>query len=165
MIIDNQTIEKVEGIITKQDFYSDHHQKIFNIILKLNKKTAIDIITLCDVLRGMNQLDTVGGTAYIASLVDDIPSAANIEYYAHIVKENSLRRQLLSKAYEVIDIAYSTDDNINNCIDKAQKEILSINPFLESGFIKSSREVVETTFKEIEERYETRGVIITDCAV
>jgi replicative DNA helicase len=159
MILDNQTIEKVEDIITGQDFYFDAHRKLFNIIVKSNKKTVIDILTLSDLLRSLGQLDAIGGMAYIASLVDDIPSAANIEYYAQIVKENSLRRQLLSKAYEIIESVYSNEGDVNECIEKAQKNILSVAPTLSSGFIKSAREVVKTTFAEIEERYETRGLV------
>jgi replicative DNA helicase len=159
MIIDNQTIEKVDGLITGQDFYIEAHRKVFNIITRMNKKTVIDIITLSDTLRNLKQLDAIGGESYIARLVDDIPSAANIEHYAQIVKENSLRRQLLSKAYEIIESVHSPEGDVNSCIENSQKLILSVNPGLNSGIIKSAREVALKTFEEIELRSKTEGLV------
>ncbi|MDD4390231.1 MAG: replicative DNA helicase [Eubacteriales bacterium] len=159
MILDNSMIEKIDGIITQDDFYLESSRRIFNSILIAKKTGIADIITVCNILRDAGQLDHVGGMLFISDLVDNIPSAANIVYYANIVKENSIRRNLLNSAYEITNMAFSTQEPISEIIEKSQKNIMSINPITGRSNILPARELVKKTFQEIEFRNKKGGMI------
>lgn len=156
ILMDNQTIELIEDIINFEDFYLEAHKRIFQAIIKNHKTTAIDIVTIGALLG--DELKKVGGITFIASLVDDIPSAANIVYYAEIVKENALRRRLLDSAYQITELVYGSDP-VNEVIEKSQKSVLAINPISQGETIKSAREVAKTTFEQIETRNKKGGLI------
>ena len=159
MLLDNQVIDSIEGIIRNSDFYIQAHKTIFDAIEKNYKTKAIDLITLCGILNDTGKLDACGGQAYIASLVDDIPYAGNIVHYAGMIKEVSLRRQLITRAYLISEIAYDTSVSINTSIENAQKSILAVNPILNSNIIKSARDVVKTTFSQIEIQSKNEGLL------
>jgi len=158
MIMDDSMIQSIDGLITADDFYREANKKIFKAIEKSHKTGPVDIILLCDVLRDAGQLDSVGGMAHVSSLVDDIPSAANIVYYAGIVKENSVRRKLLATAYEITTMAFSTD-KITDIIEKSQKNIMAISPSSGSDSLLSAKEIAQKTVKEIESRNKS-GLIV-----
>src|SRR5574341_1670211 len=95
ILIENQAINRAQEILRQGDFYRDHHRKIYKVMEVLSERaTAIDEITLKEELSRMGELDSVGGPAYISSLADSVPSSHHVEYYARIVKEKSILRQL-----------------------------------------------------------------------
>jgi replicative DNA helicase len=158
MILDNSTIQMVDGLITAEDFYHEPCKKIFKAIEK-NHKKPIDILILCDILRESGQLDSCGGVSVIAELPDNIPSAANIVYYANIVKENSVRRRLLEAAYEITNMAFAVQEPLVEIIDKSQKQIMAINPVSGGSNISTAKEIAKQTFTEIEARSKS-GLIV-----
>ena len=110
------------------DFYSEAHRKIFNVISDLSEKNEpIDLITLSNALKDKNLLDSVGGTTYLASLVDNVPSAANVANYAKIVKEKAILRGLIGSATEIIDSCYETGSDVDEVLDKAEHSIFEIS--------------------------------------
>lgn len=159
MILDNSVIAEIDGLIRYDDFYLESSKHIFKAINNARKLGIADIITVCDCLRDAGQLDSCGGMLGISELVDNIPSAANIVYYANIVKENSVRRDLLSAAYEITNLAYAAQEPIAEIIEKSQKQIMAINPVSEKGNIFSAKEIARKTFTEIETRNK-RGLLV-----
>ena len=156
MLLDNQVIDSIDGIINHDDFYLEANKRIFKAIIQNYKQTPIDFITAA-ALFSAEELKNIGGKLYLCDLVDNVPSAANIIYYANIVKEFSLRRKLLEAAYEITELAHGTE-SINDTIDKSQKSILAINPLSKGDVIKSAKEVVKVTLATIEERHEKGGL-------
>lgn len=159
MLLDNQVIDSIEGIVNENDFYLTAHKVIFTAINNSYKTKIVDFITLCGILKDIGKLESCGGQVFVASLVDNIPSAANIVHYAEIVRENSLRRQLLSRAYIISEAAYDTTVPINSSIESAQKSILAVNPVLNNNIIKTAKSVVKETFNQIEERSKNNGLV------
>ena len=157
MLMDNQTINLIEDIIGFEDFYLESHKRIFKAIIKNYKTTAIDFITLAGLFTP-EELKNIGGKVYLSDLVDNIPSAANIIHYAKIVKENSLRRKLLDSAYQITELAYSSDD-LKDVIEKSQKSVMAINIISTGETIKSAKEVAKTTFEQIETRNKKGGLV------
>src|SRR3990167_3385198 len=91
MIIDDEAIGLTIEIIDEFCFYDSAHQKIFATVISLyNNHKNVDLITLSDRLKSENALETVGGVSYLTQLIDSVPTAANVEHYAHIVKEKSI---------------------------------------------------------------------------
>jgi replicative DNA helicase len=127
ILLENEAINKIIEHITGDDFYRESHRKIFLSMLELfEKKEPIDLITLTDVLKKKNHLEDVGGSAYLSSLVDNIPTAANIAYYAKIVREKSLLRNLIGTATEIATRGYEDSEDVEDILDDAERSIFEI---------------------------------------
>src|SRR5512137_1036765 len=113
VLLENSAINRVLEVLSAGDFYNEAHRKIFNVIVELSEKNEpVDLITLSNALKDKNILDSVGGTTYLASLVDNVPSAANVANYAKIVKEKSILRGLISSATDIIGSCYETGSDV-----------------------------------------------------
>src|SRR5512137_1279182 len=88
ILLDNEAINRVLEILTPEDLYRESHRKILRAMIDLNERgEPCDLITLTAILKQKGELEGVGGAAYLATLVDFVPTAANIHYYSRIVKE------------------------------------------------------------------------------
>ena len=96
ILVHNDAFNTAAQVIDGRDFYRDAHRRIFDRMVTLSERgEAIDFVTLKEELSRGGDLEDVGGPAYIASLVDGVPRATNIEYYARIVKEKATLRNLI----------------------------------------------------------------------
>src|SRR5262245_2107671 len=96
MLRDNAVIGDVLQVLRPENFYADAHQKIFQAIVALyDKAIPADLVTLADCLRDRKQIEDVGGPSYVAELWDAAPTAANVAYYARIVRDRSIERSLI----------------------------------------------------------------------
>jgi len=109
------------------DFYQPAHQSIFEAITSLyNTNQAIDAVTVTEALRRSGDLDKVGGVSYLTRLVDLVPTAGNVDYYARIVEEHSVRRNLIRAGSVVGDVAFSVDQELPAVLDKAEQTVLAV---------------------------------------
>ena len=100
ILLDNEAINRVLELLTPEDFYRETHRKIFRAMIELSDRTEpVDLITLSDFLKARGELDAVGGASYLASLADLVPTAANISYYARIVREKAILRHQIGRAH------------------------------------------------------------------
>ncbi len=128
IMIEKEAIIQVSDILKPEDFYRGNHQKIFKTMLELFQTgEAIDILTLSSRLKEKEVLEDIGGMAYLSSLVAEVPSAANVVYYANLVKEKSVLRSLLSAAVKIDSLVFSADEPVEQIIDKVQQEIFKIS--------------------------------------
>ncbi|HEY5685545.1 MAG TPA: replicative DNA helicase [Acidimicrobiia bacterium] len=119
----NEVMDK----LVPDDFYVPAHQSIYRAIQSLfNANQAIDAITVSEELRRTNDLEGIGGVAYVTRLIDVVPSAANVEYYAGLVEEYSQRRSLIRAGSSVHDLAFRLDDEISTVLDRAEQTVLSV---------------------------------------
>jgi replicative DNA helicase len=119
----NEVMDKLDP----DDFYVPAHQAIYRAIQSLyNGNQAIDAITVSEELRRTNELEAVGGVAYVTRLIDVVPSAANVEYYTGLVEEYSQRRHLIRAGSTVHDLAFRLDDEIATVLDRAEQTVLSV---------------------------------------
>ncbi|NLO80013.1 MAG: replicative DNA helicase [Xanthomonadaceae bacterium] len=103
LMLDNRAWEQVADILSEEDFYRRDHRILFRAIKQLAEaEQPIDVVTLSELLREQDQLDDVGGLAYLGALARDTPSAANIRAYADIVRERSVLRQLIQVGTEIV---------------------------------------------------------------
>ncbi len=160
ILLDNHAINSVIEIIDTTDFYSEAHKKIFSAIIDLSERSEpSDLITLSNLLRDKKQIDTIGGVAYLASLVDNVPSAAHIAYYAKIVKEKSILRRLIGVSTEILTKSYESSSNVNDVLDDAENAIFQIteNKIKPSFF--PLKDLIKDSFKTIEQLYEKKALI------
>ncbi len=152
ILIDNEALHKVLEIIGPDDFYRDNHRKIFLTFLELfEKNTPLDIITVTELLQKTGKLTEVGGATYIASLVDSVPTTANITHYAKIVKEKSILRNLITRATDIANLGFEASEDIEEILDKAEENIFSITQQRIQTAYYPIREIIKETFKTIEQ--------------
>ena len=160
ILLDNQALNPVLEILDQSDFYSDAHRKIFTAILELsNRSEPADLITLSNIMKDQKKLDQVGGVSYLASLVDNVGSAANIAYYAKIVKEKSILRRLIGTATEIINSSYETATDVDQILDQAEHAIFDISENKIRPSFSPIREVIKDSFKNIERLYANKELI------
>ncbi len=160
ILLENGTINAALEILRKDDFYSEAHRKIFSMVVELSEKNEpVDLITLSNALKDRNQLDSVGGTSYLASLVDNVPSAANVANYSKIVKEKAILRGLIGSATEIINSCYETGSDVDQVLDKAEHRIFEISENKVRPSFYAMRDIIKTSFKSIENLFNRKELI------
>ncbi|MBI2082630.1 MAG: replicative DNA helicase [Deltaproteobacteria bacterium] len=160
IMIDNEAIHRVVEIVTPDDFYRETHRKVFRCMLELSEEgEPIDLITVCERMRGEGTLEDAGGAAFLSMLVDSIPTAANIESYARIIREKSILRKLVQKATEIVTKGYSLTGNIEEYLDNAEKEIFEIAQRRVRQSFFPIKDIVKESFRTIEQLYEKKELI------
>jgi replicative DNA helicase len=160
ILIENEAINKVTEILNADDFYRDAHHKIFNALIDLSERDEpADLITLTNELRKKDQLDAIGGASYLASLIDSVPTAANIEYYAKIVKEKAILRKLIETSTEIITQSYQDRGDVEGFLDEAEKAIFEISERRVKPSFYPIRDIVKESFKTLERLYEKKELV------
>jgi len=127
MLIDKNAIVRAIEILRPDSFYRDAHRFIYETILDLfDKGEPIDLVTVTETLRKNNKLDGVGGSVYVADLINSVPTAANVEYYARIVEEKATLRRLIEAGTEIVKDSFGEPDDVDRILDHAEKIIFDI---------------------------------------
>ena len=155
VFLDPDTVVGALEFIEAKDFYRRGHQLIFQTMLDLNNNNeAIDIVTITNALESKNQLEDVGGMAYLAELAVTVPTAANMEHYAKIVEQKSILRNLIRTATEIVTKGDEEGDELAAILDEAERSILEVSEKRSrSGFLSIS-EVLNTSIARIDELYQ-----------
>ena len=160
ILIENEAINRVTEILDPDDFYRDAHRKIFNALINLSERDEpADLITLTNELRKIDQLDSIGGASYLTSLIDSVPTAANIEYYAKIVKEKATLRKLIQTSTEIITQSYEDRGDVEMFLDEAERAIFEISEKRVRPSFYSIREIVKDSFTTIERLFQKKELV------
>mgnify|MGYP001561920113 CR=1 FL=1 len=160
ILIENEAINRVTEILDADDFYRDAHRKIFNALITLSERDEpADLITLTNELRKIDHLDSIGGASYLASLIDSVPTAANIEYYAKIVKEKAILRKLIQTSTEIITQSYEDRGDVEGFLDEAERSIFEISEKRVRPSFYSIRDIVKESFKTIERLFQKKELV------
>ncbi|MHC4203760.1 MAG: replicative DNA helicase [Planctomycetota bacterium] len=158
MLIDPECIGDVVEIVERDAFYRIEHRHIFEALISLyekNKGVGIDAVLLRDELIKSNRLEEVGGVEYIAKILDSVPSSANVAYYAGIVKDKMLLRELIATAGAILDNAYNQTGEPHEALDEAEQRIFAITDRNISGSASALKDLVVRSFELIENRQGT----------
>jgi replicative DNA helicase len=154
MLLDKEALLRVLDILQPEDFYRDNHRIIFESIAELfEEDQACDIVTLVAKLRQKNQLEAVGGIDYLTQLVNIVPTAANAEYYAHIVEEKSIFRSVINLCTRIIRESYDADLDAKELLDRAQNWILQLSQKKIRYDFVPLKVIINEAFDRIEELY------------
>jgi replicative DNA helicase len=150
ILVDQDSLIKVVDMIEADDFYDKSNSVIYEAITDLfNKRTTIDIITISTLLSDKDQLEQVGGTAYIASLADEVPTATHIYQYAMIVKKKATLRKLLKAGHGITSLGYEEAEDIEDLLEKAEKSLFSVSQtFVKDKFV-HIKDVLTSTYEKI----------------
>lgn len=127
ILLDNAALNKAVELITDEDFYRGAHRGVYQAMVELlERNEVVDQVTLTEFLKTKGQLDSVGGAAYVAELVQAVPSASNIRYHCKIVREKALLRGLIRTATEIVTRGYEETGQTDNLLEYAEREIFRL---------------------------------------
>ena len=160
ILLHNDAFNLAAELIDSGDFFRDAHRRIFDKMVKLvERRDAIDLVTLKDELNRSGELDEVGGPAYIAALVDGVPRATNVEHYAKIVKEKATLRNLIFSANKILSAAYDAEEEADLILDRAEHAIFAIaDDKIRDGFV-SLGQLAASSLEKLEQLHSKRDLI------
>ncbi len=160
IIIDPEAIVQVADFLHSDDFYRDAHRTIYEVILQLyEQREPADFITICDELERRNKLEEVGGASYITSLINQVPTSGNVEYYGRIVERTSILRRLIHAAGQIAAIAYEEGD-ADVALDRAEQLIFNISQRHARTDFSLLRDILSEYMNKLDQLHERRGTIV-----
>lgn len=160
LLIDKEAIWRVVDIMEAKDFYKGTHRTIYEAVLELvARREAIDVLSVTNRLKEKNQLDEIGGTAYLTSIVNTVPTASNASYYARLVHRKRIHRDLIEASHRIAELGYKEEENIETLLDDAEKTIFSVaQSSLAQEFLPVSRSLDEA-WQRIEKLHAGDGAL------
>jgi replicative DNA helicase len=157
LMLDKDAIIKIENMLTPEDFYKNRHAEIFGAMLDLYRhQEPIDMLSLTNKLEEKNKLEEIGGSSYLATLVNSVPSAANVVYYAKIIQKKSTLRRLISTAGQVLTLGYEENEEVDKLLDEAEKLIFGISQkYLNQSFL-HIKPILQETFDRIDRLHQNK---------
>lgn len=160
ILLENSTLLDVLEILTPDDFYRTAHQRIFAAIeILFRKAEPVDLITLTNALREANQLEEIGGAAYLARLVDTVPSAINVSHYARIVRDKAALRRLIAKAGEITQRCFEDAGEFDQVLDFAEGAIFEISENKHRAAFHPLSKIIDINIDALEKRQENRALV------
>jgi replicative DNA helicase len=158
MIMDNDKISDVADILEPDDFYRDQNKTIYSAIITLNsQRIPADMVEIADQLTKAGQFDAIGGYEYLQKMCSMVPTTENAVHYASLVQECSKRRKLIKVSQDSMDAAFGNND-INELLDKVEKDVLAINSEKGSAF-RSAADIAVESMNMLEKRCNNKGKI------
>ncbi len=151
MLLSKDAISDAVEIVRSQDFYRPAHQLIYDAILEhYVHDSPADAVTIAAELTRRGELGKVGGAAYLHTLVAGVPTAANADYYASIVRERAVMRRLVEAGTRIVQMGYAGTGEVDDVVDRAQQEIFEVTEKRASEDYKPLKDLMEGVLLEIE---------------
>ena len=157
MLIEREAAEKALDVLHETDFYLDAHKRIFRSVNALfGAGQAIDVVTVSEELRKKSELDGIGGGAFLAELINKVTTAAHVEYYARLVKEKAILRDLISAATGIVTACYTQEKEPKLILDEAQGSILKVSERQTLQGVIEMKDLVHEVVDQIEKAHHSK---------
>ncbi len=158
LLIDPEAIIKIASFLRPDDFYRESHGLIYAAILRLfERREPADMVTVSDELDRHDQLEQVGGQAYLTSLISRVPTSVHIEHYARIVESTAVRRRLINAAGQIAALAHEEAEDVRTTIDDAERILFQVSERQLSQDLTPIGRILSKYFDQIEYLYENQG--------
>ena len=160
VLVNKDAMDKVAEIIDDQDFYRHDHQIIYRAVLRLyEKRSPIDLVTLTNELDNLKQLDEVGGAAYLANLVNTVPTSLHVDRYAEIVKQKAVLRRILEAGQKITSLGYEEDKEVDVILDEAEKALFNVSNQQSNENFMPISDVLASSFDRIDRLHREKGML------
>jgi len=157
MLIDDNAIGAAVEILDVAWFYEEAHRRIYQAMLDLyNERKNVDLITLSEKLRNDGALESVGGQPYLSQLTEVVPTAANISYYANIVKEKGILRNLIKNATQIVNGCYESQASVDEVMDSAEQLIFEVADIRHQQKSEPIKDLVKRSIEKIDKLYQRK---------
>ncbi len=158
MLLSSEAVHLARERLSEESFYKLAHQDVYSAILQLSDaQNAVDLILLRDELARQEKLEKVGGVGYLVELMESVPTSANAEHYIEIVRTHALRRHLIQTATSIQKSAYTNSQDVEELLDEAESEILSVRDEKESAPVRQMNDVLQNIVARLEELHQNPG--------
>lgn len=152
VFLEPEAMSTAAEYLLPEDFYRASHQRIFEVMLKLSDRgEPIDLVMVTSALSKNKVLEEVGGVSYLTDIANSVPTAANISYYTSIVSEKSTLRSLIRTATNIVTTGYEEEDDLEDVLNSAEKDILEVSQRKNSSAFKSIKDVLIDVYDNIEQ--------------
>ncbi|GMV04286.1 MAG: replicative DNA helicase [Gemmatimonadota bacterium] len=161
MLIDREAVTRAIEHVNESMFYREANRRLYRAMVRLYERgDVIDVITVSEELKKTAEMDAAGGFDYLAALVDAVPTAANVEYHAKIVRDKALLRRLVEQASQIIrDVYEQGEREVDELLDQAEARIFQVaESHKREGFV-WIKEILWSAFEHIEKLQESAGGI------
>lgn len=160
ILVNKEAMDKVADVVKDIDFYRHDHQIIFRAILRLyDKRSPIDLVTLTNELDSLKQLDEVGGAAYLANLVNSVPTAIHVGHYAEIVRQKAVLRRILQAGQKISQLGYEEDKEVSEVLDEAEKALFNVSHELVKDNFMPIADILAASFDRIDKLHREKGIL------
>ena len=159
-LTDSQSVAAAMEIVKADDFYFSANREIFAVISELfNENSPIDFITVSNRLNRQDKLDAVGGLDYLRNIASNVPTTRHTAYYANIIKEKAVLRNLIKSAGVISDMAYGEDDKVDRVLEQSEQLIFDVASSRESNDIVPISDVLLGSYQTMVENSQNKGGI------
>ena len=157
MLFDENALTLAIEVLKPDYFYETSHSQVFAVLQTLfDRNQPADLVTVSEELRKRGQLEYVGGAAYLTQLTAAVPTSANIQHYAKIVKERALLRMLIQSATSIVQESFDPSQDARNVIDKAERAIFDIGQDQIEGKAFAMRDIIHSTMETIDQLFQRK---------
>lgn len=158
VLIDDEVLGNVSDRLKPQDFYDKRHAVIYEAIFRLYEHhKPVDLLTLSDELAKKDQLEMVGGSAYLTDLTNYVPTAAHAEAYADMITQKAVRRNLIKASSDIAELGFDEDKNVQELLETAEAQLFSVSNLGVKQDLVSLEYILTESFDRIEELHRDKG--------
>lgn len=160
MLLSKYAIQKATDSLNYENFFLEKNGKIFEVLKEMyNNNIAIDLTTLTNELKNKKLLNEIGGIEYLTEIIEQVPTAANIEHYIKIVEDKSILRNLINEATNIVTLGYTNELSVEETLDKAESRILNVVKNRKSSEFRMMPEVLTSFQENLEKMAANKGKI------
>ncbi len=151
MLMDQDAIVRAAELVDDSMFYAERHRRIFRAMVAVSERgSVVDPLTLSEELSRRGELEAAGGKDFVGYLVDAVPTAANVEYHAEIVREKAVLRSLIQVSTQIVHDAFSGQNTAGELLDQAESKIFQVAQQRKADGFARIKELLWPTMERIE---------------
>jgi replicative DNA helicase len=148
--------------LAPEDFYDMNHRAAFEVMVDMfGANCPVEMVTFGEELMKRGLFEKLGGQPFFASMVAEVPTTANVEYHASIVKEKSVRRRLIEAGNQIVRLGYAVEMENSMALDEAERAVFEIAQSNDKVDFRPVRDILGSTFARIEEQYQRSGAVVS----
>lgn len=160
VLIDEETLADISEHVTAKDFYDKRHSTIYGGMMRLfERHKPVDLLTLTEELKKKDELEIIGGSAYLTELTNYVPTAAHAEAYAELVAQKAVRRRLIKASGEISELGYDEDTTTQELLERAEAELFSVSDQSLKQDLVSIESILTESFDRMEELHRNKGAL------
>ncbi|MEO6109996.1 MAG: replicative DNA helicase [Candidatus Saccharimonadales bacterium] len=158
VLIDEETLSDISEHVKPHDFYDKRHGLIYDAMMRLYEKhKPVDLLTLTEELKKKNDIETIGGSAYLTDLTNYVPTAAHAEAYAELVAQKAIRRRLIKASAEISELGFDEETSTAELLEQAEAELFSVSDQSLRQDLVSIESILTESFDRMEELHRNKG--------
>jgi len=160
VLIDEETIADISEHVKPHDFYDRRHGLIYDAMMRLYEKhKPVDLLTLTEELKKKNDIETIGGSAYLTELTNYVPTAAHAEAYAELVSQKAIRRRLIKASAEISELGFDEETSTEELLQQAEQQLFAVSDQSLKNDLVSIESILTDSFDRMEELHRNKGAL------